>query len=79
MTGIASSNRLPPVEGASGREPTVAAAHEGGPARRARITREIMQRAGIDEAMIERLVRRIYRQVQADPLLGRVFAERMAD
>lgn len=79
MTGTVPSNRLPPVEGASGHEPAVAATHEGGPERRARITREIMERTGIDEAMIERLVRRFYRQVQADALLGPVFAPRIAD
>ncbi|MDQ0333489.1 hemoglobin [Mesorhizobium sp. YL-MeA3-2017] len=79
MTGTVSSNRLPPVEEASAHEPADAATHEGGSARRARITREIMERTGIDEAMIERLVRRFYRQVQADPLLGPVFAPRIPD
>ncbi|CAH1696165.1 Group III truncated hemoglobin [Hyphomicrobiales bacterium] len=79
MTGTVPSNPQPPVAGASGDEPAGAATHEGGPARRARITREIMERTGIDEAMIERLVRRFYRQVQADPLLGPVFAPRIAD
>lgn len=53
--------------------------HEGGPARRARITREIMEKTGIDEAMIETLVRHFYRRVQADPLLGPIFAPRIAD
>lgn len=79
MTGVAHTNRLPPEDGTSGHERAEAATHEGGPARRARITREIMERTGIDEAMIERLVRRFYRQVQADPLLGPVFAPRIAD
>lgn len=53
--------------------------NEDGPARRARITREIAERTGIDDEMIERLVRRFYRQVQADALLGPVFAPRIAD
>ena len=52
---------------------------EGGPERRARLTREIMAQTGIDEAMIERLVRRFYQRVQSDPLLGPVFAEKIAD
>jgi hemoglobin len=47
--------------------------------RRARITAEIVERTGIDEALIERLVRAFYVKVRADPLLGPVFAERIAD
>lgn len=50
---------------------------EGGPARRARITQEIMTQTGIDEAMIERLVRTFYGRVQSDPLLGPVFAAKV--
>jgi hemoglobin len=50
-----------------------------GPERRARITREIMARTGIDEALIERLVRRFYEQVQSDPILGPVFTAKIAD
>lgn len=79
MTGMILTNRPPSTDGASDHEPAVAATHEGGPARRARITREIMERTGIDEAMIECLVRRFYLEVQADPLLGPVFAPRIAD
>ena len=52
---------------------------EGGPARRAMLTEDIAQRTGIDAPMIERLVRAFYGRVQADPLLGPVFAERIAD
>ena len=48
-------------------------------ARRAEITSEIVARTGIDEAMIERLVRRFYEAVRADPLLAPVFAARIAD
>ena len=48
-------------------------------ARRAEITSGIVARTGIDEAMIERLVRRFYEAVRADPLLAPVFAARIAD
>jgi hemoglobin len=48
-------------------------------ARRAEITDRIRQTTGIDEAMIERLVRAFYLKVQADPLLGPIFAAHIAD
>ena len=48
-------------------------------ARRAEITAEIAARTGIDEAMIERLVRRFYAAVRADALLAPVFAAHIAD
>jgi hemoglobin len=47
--------------------------------RRLRITAEIRAETGIDEAMIERLVRGFYDRVRADPLLGPVFAARITD
>lgn len=47
--------------------------------RRAKISREISERTGITEALIERLVRRFYDRVRADPLLAPVFADRIAD
>lgn len=47
--------------------------------RRAAITAEIVQRTGIDDAMIERLVRTFYAKVRHDELLGPIFAERIAD
>ncbi len=47
--------------------------------RRARITAAIRAQTGIDEAMIERLVRGFYDRVRADPLLGPVFAARITD
>jgi len=50
---------------------------EGGPARRAQLTDEIARRTGIDDAMIETLVRTFYARVQQDPLLGPIFAERI--
>jgi len=47
--------------------------------RRASITAEIVARTGIDERMIERLVRGFYAKVRADALLGPVFAARIGD
>jgi hemoglobin len=47
--------------------------------RRARITAEIVQRTGIDEAMIARLVRTFYNKVRKDALLGPVFDQRIAN
>jgi len=49
------------------------------PERRAAITARIAQETGIDEIMIERLVRGFYARVQDDPLLGPVFAARIRD
>lgn len=49
------------------------------PHRRAELTARIARETGIDEAMIERLVRGFYARVQADPLLAPVFAMRIAD
>lgn len=45
--------------------------------RRAQVTAEIAERTGIDEAMIERLVRQFYARVRQDALLGPVFASRI--
>ena len=47
--------------------------------RRAAIVRRIRAETGIDEAMIARLVDGFYDRVRADPLLGPVFNERIAD
>jgi hemoglobin len=58
---------------------TVADDPEGAAERRARITRDLMEKTGIDDAMIERLVRTFYARVQADPLIGPVFAARIED
>lgn len=55
------------------------AAEESGAARRARVTMEIMERTGIDEALIERLVRGFYGKVRVDPLLGPIFADAISD
>ena len=46
---------------------------------RAAIVRRIRAETGIDEAMIARLVDGFYDKVRADPLLGPVFNERIAD
>jgi hemoglobin len=58
---------------------TVADDPEGAAERRARITAGLMEKTGIDDAMIERLVRMFYARVQADPLIGPIFATRIED
>ncbi|NOJ41360.1 group III truncated hemoglobin [Bradyrhizobium australiense] len=50
-----------------------------GPERRERLTAEIMERTGIDEAMIERLVRAFYARVREDAVLGPIFDARISD
>jgi hemoglobin len=50
-----------------------------GPARRERITAEIVRRTGITEAMIERLVHGFYAKARADAVLGPVFDARIED
>lgn len=52
---------------------------EGAAERRARITRDLMEKTGIDDTMIEHLVRTFYSRVQADPLIGPIFAARVHD
>ena len=47
--------------------------------RRLQITAEIAERTGIDEPMIERLVRTFYGAVRTDDLIGPVFAQRITD
>lgn len=47
--------------------------------RRAEITADIVARTGIDEAMIDRLVRGFYAKVRADAILGPVFEARIHD
>lgn len=51
----------------------------GRAARRAEISAEIAERTGIDDAMIEQLVRRFYARTTEDPLLGPIFAEHVKD
>jgi hemoglobin len=50
-----------------------------GPAGREQLTAEIMERTGIDEAMIERLVRGFYAKVREDAVLGPIFEARIKD
>jgi hemoglobin len=52
---------------------------EAGPARREQLTAEIMERTGIDEALIERLVHGFYARVRADAVLGPIFEARIKD
>ncbi len=49
------------------------------PSRRNLLTEEIVARTGIDEAMIERLVRAFYARAQHDELIGPVFAKHVRD
>jgi len=43
------------------------------------IVRDIVDRTGIDDAMIERLVRAFYARARLDPLIGPVFADAVQD
>ena len=43
------------------------------------VTAELMARTGLDDAMLSRLVHGFYDRVRSDPLLGPVFADRIAD
>src|ERR1700727_2868965 len=47
--------------------------------RRAAITAKIQAKTGIDEAMIERLVRGFYARVRDDDVLGPIFAAKISD
>ncbi len=47
--------------------------------RRAAVTERIVAETGIDDSMIEGLVRRFYEEVRAHPLLGPIFATRIHD
>jgi hemoglobin len=50
-----------------------------GDERRARISADIAERTGIDEAMIESLVNAFYARVRRDPILAPVFDARIND
>jgi hemoglobin len=52
---------------------------EGGPERRAALTQAVADRTGIDDAMIERLVRAFYGRVRDDALLGPIFLDAVED
>ena len=47
--------------------------------RRASLTRDITAQTGIDEAMIERLVRTFYQSIRADAVLGPIFNARVTN
>ena len=47
--------------------------------RRLQITASIVEATGIDDNMVERLVRAFYGAIRADDLVGPVFAERITD
>ena len=49
------------------------------PKTRAELTAEIAQRTGVDDTMIDRLVRVFYERARDDALLGPVFSSRIAD
>ena len=51
----------------------------GGPERRSEIAAEIRARTGIDETMIDRLVRAFYAFVREDELLGPIIVSRVKD
>jgi hemoglobin len=52
---------------------------QGGPEQRSRLTAELMERTGIDDAMIESLVRTFYGRVRQDALIGPIFEARIED
>jgi hemoglobin len=52
---------------------------QSGAPSRERIIADIVARTGIDEAMIERLVRTFYARARRDPLIGPIFEERVDD
>lgn len=53
--------------------------HQEGAGRRNLIVADIVERTGIDMAMIERLVRAFYGRARHDPLIGPVFERHVAD
>jgi hemoglobin len=57
----------------------MSATHEEGEARRNLLIADIVERTGIDETMIDRLVRSFYARAQQDPLIGPNFARHVVD
>lgn len=47
--------------------------------RRPELTAELSERTGLDEAMLDRVVRGFYARVRRDEMLGPIFEERIAD
>jgi len=52
---------------------------DAGVARRSLLVADIVERTGIDEAMIDRLIRGFYDRARRDPLIGPVFEGRVHD
>jgi hemoglobin len=52
---------------------------EDGEVRRNLLIADIVERTGIDEVMIDRLVRSFYARAQQDPLIGPIFARHVDD
>lgn len=52
---------------------------QDGAARRNLLIADIVERTGIDEAMIDRLVRDFYARARRDPLIGPIFEREVAD
>ena len=50
-----------------------------GPARRSRLTAEIVEQTGIDEALIGKLVHTFYASIREDALLGPIFEAQVED
>ena len=48
-------------------------------ARRTAITSQIRAQTGIDEALIEQLIRSFYARIRDDAVLGPIFAEKIED
>ncbi len=46
---------------------------------RPQMTADLMARTGLSDAVLTRLVHRFYDRVRADPVLGPIFADRIAD
>lgn len=57
-------------------DPEIEVSHQ---ARRAAAAARVAEETGIDEAMIERLVRRFYETIRADALLGPIFESRISN
>ena len=57
-------------------DPEIDVSHQ---ARRAAAAARVAEETGIDEAMIERLVRRFYETIRGDTLLGPIFEQRISD
>jgi hemoglobin len=57
----------------------MSASAEEGEARRNRLIADVVERTGIDEAMIDRLVRSFYGKARQDSLIGPIFESKVHD